>query len=99
MDEPQDPAAAETAQTTDIPAVDLPRLVRLFLLGQTVSRYCGSGDRGEMMNWLHVTWITADMKSDRAATWWGFGSALINDNIVFEILRHPDQWEIIPPNV
>jgi hypothetical protein len=30
MDKPQDPAAAETARTTDIPAVDLPRLVRLY---------------------------------------------------------------------
>jgi hypothetical protein len=28
MDKPQDPAAAETAQTTNVPAVDLPRLVR-----------------------------------------------------------------------
>jgi hypothetical protein len=76
----------------------LPRLVGLFLSGQTVSRYCGYGDRGEPMNWLHVTWITADIKSDRAATWWGSGSAFINDRIVFEILRHPEQWEIIQPN-
>jgi hypothetical protein len=29
MDKPQDPEAAETAQTTNIPAVDLPQLVRL----------------------------------------------------------------------
>ena len=30
MDKPQDPEAAETVQTTSVPAVDLPRLVRLF---------------------------------------------------------------------
>ena len=29
MDKPQNPEAAETDQTTDVPAVDLPRLVRL----------------------------------------------------------------------
>ncbi len=29
MDKPQDPEAAETAQITDSPAVDLPRIVRL----------------------------------------------------------------------
>ncbi len=29
MDNPQDPEAAETVQTTNVPAVDLPRLVRL----------------------------------------------------------------------
>jgi hypothetical protein len=28
MDKPQDPEAAENAQTTNVPAVDLPRLVR-----------------------------------------------------------------------
>ena len=28
MDKKQDPAAAETAQTTSVPAVDLPRLIR-----------------------------------------------------------------------
>ena len=85
-------------ETEPLPAIPLDRLVRLFLSGQTVSRYCGSGDRSEPMNWLHVTWITADIKSDRVATWWGFGSAFINDRIVFEILRHPGQWEIILPN-
>jgi hypothetical protein len=94
----QDPEAAETVQTTSSPAVDLPRLVRLFLSGQAVSRYGGSGDRSEPMHWLHVTWVTADIKSDRAATWWGFGSAFINDRIVFEILRRPEQWEILLPN-
>jgi len=30
MNTPQDPEAAETAQTTDRPAVDLPRIVRPF---------------------------------------------------------------------
>jgi len=29
MNKPQDPEAAETVQTTNVPAVDLPRLVRL----------------------------------------------------------------------
>lgn len=29
MNKPQDPEAADTAQTTSVPAVDLPRLVRL----------------------------------------------------------------------
>jgi hypothetical protein len=30
MNKPQDPEAAETVQTTSVPAVDLPRLVRLY---------------------------------------------------------------------
>jgi hypothetical protein len=30
MDKKQDPEAAETVQTTNVPAVDLPRLVRLY---------------------------------------------------------------------
>lgn len=34
MNKTQDPEAAETAQTTSIPAVDLPRLVRDFCVGQ-----------------------------------------------------------------
>lgn len=31
MDKPQDPEATETAKTTSVPAVDLPRLVRLVV--------------------------------------------------------------------
>ena len=37
MDKPQDPEAAETAKTTSVPAVDLPRLVRLL-----PCPFCGS---------------------------------------------------------
>jgi hypothetical protein len=33
MDKSQDPEAAETVQTTSVPAVDLPRLVRWFVRG------------------------------------------------------------------
>ena len=98
MDKSQDPEAAETVPPASTPAAILPQIVQRLLSGQTVSRYCGSGDRSDITNWLHVTWLTADMKSDRAATWWGFGDIFINDRIVFEILRYPEQWEIIPPN-
>jgi hypothetical protein len=39
MNKPQDPKAAETVQTTNVPAVDLPRLVRLCAdHGYNVSR-------------------------------------------------------------
>ncbi len=34
MNKPQDPEAAETVQTTNVPAVDLPRLVRLEYEGK-----------------------------------------------------------------
>jgi hypothetical protein len=37
MDKPQDPEAAETVQTTSVPAVDLPGLVRLPV-GETIQR-------------------------------------------------------------
>jgi hypothetical protein len=36
MDKPQDPEAAETVETTSVPAVDLPRLVRLLAVAQPV---------------------------------------------------------------
>ena len=34
MDKPQDPEAAETVQTTSVPAGDLPRLARPFIAGE-----------------------------------------------------------------
>jgi hypothetical protein len=36
MDKPQDPEAEETVQTKEVPAVDLPRLVRLLAVAQPV---------------------------------------------------------------
>lgn len=43
MSEKQDPEAAKTAQTTSVPAVDLPRLVRLLpcpFCGSDAKTYC-----------------------------------------------------------
>lgn len=45
MNKPQDPEAAETAQTTSVPAVDLPRLVSLL---NFMTRYdVGKLNRGD----------------------------------------------------
>ncbi len=37
MNKPQDPEAAETVQTANVPAVDLPRLVRPYVDGEDLS--------------------------------------------------------------
>lgn len=53
MNEPQNPEAAETVQTTSVPAVDLPRLVRLL-----PCPFCGSEAE-----------ITDESQPDRPKSW------------------------------
>lgn len=78
-------------------AVDLPRLVLRFLAGEWVRRFCGSGDRANEMNWLHVRW-QGPQPYGLPVLWWGFGSAMTDERIIFQILQHPEEWEISSQN-
>jgi hypothetical protein len=78
--------------------VDVHPLVLRFLAGEWVRRFCGSGDRGDETNWLHVRW-QGSQPYGLPVMWWGFGGAMTDERIVFQILLHPEEWEISTQNV
>ena len=73
------------------------KLIEQFLEGSWVRRFCGSGDRSDETNWIHVQW-QGSRPYGKPVICWGFASAMTDERIVFDILQRPDEWEISQAN-
>lgn len=68
-------------------------LVLRFLSGERVSRLSG-GDPDDESNYLHVEWGG----NDGPVLWYGFGSYFVDERIVLEVMKRPEEWVILPQN-